>query len=113
MSGASLLFAILVAETPATATEGNPYLLQARLLYERVEPAVCLKRLEEATHWDNTREVQLEIELFGGLCAYFVGNEKVAAERFEVALRLRLEAELPSLAPAPRSRHCSTGSAPA
>ncbi len=95
MSGASLLFAILVAEPQAPATEGNPYLLQARLLYERLEPAACLKRLEQATHWDNTREEQLEIELFGGLCAYFVGNEKAAAERFELALRLRPEAKLP------------------
>ena len=95
MSAASLLFAILAAEPQAPAAEGNPYLLQARLLYERLEPAACLKRLEQATHWDNTREEQVEIELFGGLCAYFVGDEKTAAERFELALRLRPEAKLP------------------
>lgn len=94
---ASLLLAALCAEpgAPGAAPEANPYLLQARALYRRLEPQACLAQLDRAIRWKSTPTECVDIEVLAGLCSFFSGNERAAAERFELALRMSPAATLP------------------
>lgn len=94
---AALLLATLCAESsvPVATPEVNPYLAQARALYERLEPQACLSQLDRASRWKNTPAECVDIELLAGLCSFFSGNEQAAADRFELALRRSLDAKLP------------------
>lgn len=94
---ASLLLAALSAEpSPAgAAAEVNPYLAQARSLYQRLEPQACLYQLDRASRWKSTPSECVDIELLAGLCSFFSGNELAASDRFELALRLNPGAQLP------------------
>ena len=91
-----LLAALSAGPRAGAAAAGNPYLAQARALYERLEPKACLQRLEQASRWNNSSAEELvEIEIVAGLCTFFLGSEQAAAERFELALRLSSDARLP------------------
>jgi hypothetical protein len=94
---AALLLATLCGESsvPVATPEVNPYLAQARALYERLEPQACLSQLDRASRWKSTPAECVDIELLAGLCSFFSGNEQAAADRFELALRRSLDAKLP------------------
>jgi hypothetical protein len=94
---AALLLATLCGESsvPIATPEANPYLTQARALYERLEPQACLSQLDRASRWKSTPAECVDIELLAGLCSFFSGNEQAAADRFELALRRSLDAKLP------------------
>lgn len=94
---AALLLATLCGESsvPVATPEANPYLAQARALYEQLEPQACLSQLDRASRWKSTPAECVDIELLAGLCSFFSGKEQAAADRFELALRRSLDAKLP------------------
>ncbi len=85
---------VLLAAAPDTA---NPFVTQAKALYQKLEFEKCLKRLEQAGRWENTKHQLAEIELYAGLCVLGLGNEREAVERLEMALKLDRGIELPAL----------------
>jgi hypothetical protein len=75
----------------------NPYLDQARLLYESTEYEKCVQRTDQASRWENSPAELVQIEIYAGLCQFLMGKTRDAIERFEVALRLDPSAQLPEL----------------
>jgi hypothetical protein len=87
----SVVLALLVAATP------NPYLAQAKVLHQGLEFEKCLKRLEQASRWDSTAQELAEIELYSGLCQFGLGNDREAAEHFQMGLKVDAKLALPPL----------------
>jgi hypothetical protein len=85
---ASLFAFLLLLPTIAWAGNPNPYIGQAKRLYDRLEFEKCLHRIEQAGQWQNTPAEQAQIELYAGLCGLGLGNEQEALEHFEMALKL-------------------------
>lgn len=81
----------------ASPEPANPFVAQAKGLYQKLEFEKCLKRLDQAGRWDNSKRELAEIELYAGLCLLGLGNEKEAVERLEMALKLDRQVELPPL----------------
>jgi hypothetical protein len=84
----SLLAFLLVLPTVGWAGSPNPYIGQAKRLYDHLEFEKCLHRIEQAGHWQNSPVDQAQIELYAGLCGLGLGNEQEALEHFEMALKL-------------------------
>ncbi len=81
---------------PAPVKGPNPYLSQAKELYERLDFEKCLKRLAQAPQWKSDAAELLEIELVAGMCHYNLNQRPDAEERFRLALRMNPDAELPT-----------------
>ncbi|MBK7862329.1 MAG: hypothetical protein IPJ65_27720 [Archangiaceae bacterium] len=81
------------AETP------NPFLAQAKELYEQLDFEKCMQRIKQASQWkgSNVRELR-DVELYGALCSLNLGQRAEAAERFKLALRIDEDLELPEFA---------------
>jgi tetratricopeptide (TPR) repeat protein len=78
------------------AAPGNPFLAQARELYQSLDFERCVARLEQAsTQWQSTKDELRDVELYGGLCHLSLGHRKEAAEHFRTALRIDEAADLP------------------
>jgi hypothetical protein len=93
----SALIAMLLL-APVADDAPNPYLVQARELFEQLDYEKCLVRIKQAQGWKTTSTVDLrDIELYGGLCALNLGNRDEAVERFKLALRIDPNANLPEL----------------
>jgi hypothetical protein len=91
------LIALLLL-APVADDAPNPYLVQARELYEQLDFEKCLMRVKQAQGWKTTSTVDLrDVELYGGLCALNLGNRDEAVERFKLALRIDPNANLPEL----------------
>jgi len=80
---------------PATPQGPNPFLAQAKELYQKLEFEKCLQRLGQAPQWRSSPTELLEIELFAGMCSYNLNQLPQAEERFRLALRISPAAELP------------------
>jgi hypothetical protein len=79
------------------AAGGNPFLSQAKLLHQGLDFEKCIKRLEQASRWDNSPAQLAEIELYSGLCTFGLGDSRSASEHFELALKLQPDLTLPPL----------------
>ena len=86
------MFAVLLI---ALAAQPNPWLTQAKLYQQSGDYKQCLKRLEQARNWESSREEQVEIALYGGLCAAALLKTKDAEAEFKRALALDPSAKLP------------------
>jgi hypothetical protein len=74
----------------------NPFLAQAKELYEGLDFEKCVARLEQATsQWQSSKGELREIELYSGLCQFNLGKPKAAAEHFRTALRIDEATDLP------------------
>lgn len=81
------------AETP------NPFLAQAKELYEALDFEKCMQRIKQASAWKGSSVRDLrDVELYGALCALNLGQRAEAAERFKLALRIDEDVELPEFA---------------
>ena len=81
---------------PETA---NPFLAQAKELYEALDYEKCMQRIKQANAWKGSSTQDLrDVELYGGLCALNLGQRAEAAERFKLALRIDEDLELPEFA---------------
>ncbi len=85
----------LPSGVPAAVKGPNPYLSQAKELYERLDFEKCLKRLGQAPQWKSDSAELIEIELYAGMCSYNLNERGDAEERFRLALRMNADAELP------------------
>lgn len=85
----------LPSGVPAPVKGPNPYLSQAKELYEKLDFEKCLKRLAQAPQWKSDAAELLEIELVAGMCHYNLNQRVDAEERFRLALRMSPDAELP------------------
>ena len=72
----------------------NPYLVQAKSFYKRVDYESCLKRIEQAVRWTNTPAQLVEIEIYWGLCQ-FEESPETAKQHFALALQLNPSVQLP------------------
>jgi tetratricopeptide (TPR) repeat protein len=80
----------LAASTP------NPYLAEAKTLYGALDFERCLERLDQASKkWTSTPKELFEIEVYGGLAHFNLGQVKQATEHFRVAQRIDPAGELP------------------
>jgi hypothetical protein len=79
------------------AAQPNPYLAQAKVLHQGLDYEKCLRRLEQATRWENSHTELAEIELYSGLCAFGVGKVNDAREHFDLALKIEPDLKLPPL----------------
>ncbi|MDP3233002.1 MAG: hypothetical protein Q8S33_20760 [Myxococcales bacterium] len=74
----------------------NPFLSQAKELYEGLDFEKCVARLEQATsQWQSTKDELRDIEVYSGLCQFNLGKQKTAVEHFRTALRIDETADLP------------------
>ena len=80
---------------PAPVAGKNPFLRQAKELYEKLDFEKCLQRLQQAPQWKSAPAELLEIELYAGMCHYNLNQRPDAEERFRLALRINPDAELP------------------
>lgn len=89
------LAALAADKVPEPPSGPNPFVVQAKDLYSKLEFEKCLKRIAQAQQWRSTPKELLEIELFAGLCHFNLGQKPDAEERFKTALRIDPSAELP------------------
>lgn len=90
------LAATLAALALAAAPEGtNPFVAQARELYQKLEFEKCLARLAQASQLRSNPKDLVDLELYAGLCHYGLGHREDAEERFKLALRIDGDLELP------------------
>jgi len=76
--------------------QANPFLAQAKELYESLDFEKCVSRLEQATsQWQSSKDELREIEVYSGLCQFNLGKTKTAAEHFRTALRIDEATDLP------------------
>lgn len=91
-----LLSSLLVSLAQTPSAEGtNPYLAQAKAHYFSLQYDRCSQRLAQASQWRSGRAELTEIELFAGLCAFYLHRESEAADHFRLALQLDPSVRLP------------------
>lgn len=74
----------------------NPFLAEAKTLYESLDFERCLARLDQASKkWTSTPKELFEIEVYSGLARFNLGQEPQAREHFRVAQRIDPAGELP------------------
>ncbi|MDX2014093.1 MAG: tetratricopeptide repeat protein [Myxococcaceae bacterium] len=79
------------------AQPANPYLDAARAAQRAFDFPKCLKSADLAARLETTPARKAEVELLWGLCAFELGRRAEALERFELALRLDPEVQLPTV----------------
>lgn len=89
------LTALAADKVPEPPSGPNPFVVQAKDLYSKLEFEKCLKRIAQAQQWRSSPRELLEIELYAGLCHFNLGQKPDAEERFKTALRIDPTAELP------------------
>src|SRR5258708_3032487 len=90
---------LVLSAPPFDPEPVNPYLTQARDLYEQLDFEKCLVRVRQASQWKNSSAQDLrDVELVGALCALNIGSRGEASERFKQALRIDPNVELPEFA---------------
>jgi hypothetical protein len=93
------LVLMLLAAPPFDPETPNPFLVEARDLYEQLDFEKCLVRVRQASQWKNSSTQDLrDVEIVGGLCALNIGARTEASERFRQALRIDPNVELPEFA---------------
>jgi hypothetical protein len=94
-----LLLSLTLAGPLPDPETPNPFLIQAKELYEALDFEKCMQRIKQAAAWKGSSVRDLrDVELFGGLCALNLGQRAEAAERFKLALRIDEDLELPEFA---------------
>jgi len=89
--------ALAASPQAATAQGPNPYLAQARVLYQGLEYEAAVAKLVKAKTWKSTKPDQVDIAVYLGLCHFQLGDEPAARQAFGDALKLDPAAELPPL----------------
>src|SRR3989442_2358482 len=79
---------LLALPSLALADEANPYLNQAKTFQQGLDFEKCLKRLEQAARWSNSKAQLAQIELYSGLCELGLGHDTEALDHFELGLAL-------------------------
>lgn len=81
----------------ADAKHPNPFLSQAKVFATQGEGDKCLKRLIQAEQkWKyNDKRDRAEIEMYGGICGYLVGETQAAEVSFKNAVKIDPKIELP------------------
>jgi len=82
---------------PPDGESPNPYLLQARELFEQLDFERCLVRLKQASQWKSNTQDLRDIEVYAGLCALNLNARSEAEEHFKLALRIDPNCTLPEL----------------
>jgi len=78
------------------AAAPNPYLAEAKSLYDALDFERCLARLELASKkWTSTPKELFEIEVYSGLARLNLGQGKKATRHFRLAQRIDPAGELP------------------
>jgi len=92
-----LAAALFASAALADAKHQNPFLSQAKVFATQGEGDKCLKRLIQAEQkWKfNDKKDRAEIELFGGICGYLVGETQAAEVSFKNAVKIDPKIELP------------------
>lgn len=78
------------------ASQPNPFLAEARVLFQAQDYAKCLRRIEQAVAWQSSVDEEAEVSLYRGLCRFGSGDEAAAAGDFEHALRISSKVTLPA-----------------
>jgi len=92
----SLVLSLALAGPLFDSEPPNPYVLQAKELYEQLDFEKCMQRIKQASAWKGSSvKDQRDVELYGALCAFNLGQRAEAAERFKLALRIDEDLELP------------------
>lgn len=86
---------ISYALTLTLAAQPNPFLAEAKTLYQDLDFERCVSRLAQASAWQSTKDELRDIELYLGLCEFNLGRTKKAAQHFRTALRIDETAGLP------------------
>jgi hypothetical protein len=74
----------------------NPFLNEAKELYQAAEFEKCVVRLTQASkQWQSTKEELRDIEVYAGLCQFNLGRRRAAAQHFRTSLRIDENSELP------------------
>lgn len=92
-----LLGVVVPAVASADAKHPNPFLSQAKVFATQGEGDKCLKRLLQAEQkWKyNDKKDRAEIELYGGICGYLIGETQAAEVSFKNAVKIYPKIELP------------------
>lgn len=85
----------LFACSALAAAKPNPYLTQAKVFYQGLEYEKCLTRLDQATKGASAPAEEADVQLYFGLCNFNIGNLDEAKRRFDLALALDPNLELP------------------
>ncbi|MBX7102030.1 MAG: hypothetical protein K1X89_30225, partial [Myxococcaceae bacterium] len=75
----------------------NPHLRAAKIFYDEFQFSRCVQQLAQAGAAPATEVELVEIEVYGGLCRYSLGDFKGADEHFRLALKLDPRAALPPM----------------
>jgi hypothetical protein len=78
-----LIFAVANADAPIPE---NPYLTQAKLLYQSAEFEKCLQKIDQARRLRDPGKDLADVELYEGLCHFNLDREAEARSHFEKAL---------------------------
>lgn len=96
--GLAVMLAITTSPAAwADAKHPNPFLSQAKVFASQGEGDKCLKRLiqaEQKWKWNDKKD-RAEIELYGGICGYLIGETQAAEVSFKNALKVDPKIELP------------------
>ena len=86
---------MIVLALIALTAQPNPYLVQAKLFQQSGDYRQCIKRIEQAQKWESSREEQLDLAIYGGLCDFALLKTKEAELEFKLALTIDPTAKLP------------------
>jgi hypothetical protein len=97
MRPALFAMAFVAASAWADAKHPNPFLSQAKAFFASQDGEKCLKRLLQADQkWKhNDKKDRAEIELYGGLCGYLIGETQAAEVSFKNAIKIDPKLNLP------------------
>ncbi len=95
----SLVLSLALAGPLPDPETPNPFVIQAKELYEQLDFEKCMQRIKQASGWKGSSVRDLrDVELYGALCSFNLGQRAEAAERFKLALRIDEDLELPEFA---------------
>lgn len=78
------------------SAQPNPFLAQAKELYQTLDFEKCVARLGQAsTQWQSSKDELRDIEIYSGLCHFNLGHSREASEHFRTALRIDEATDLP------------------
>jgi hypothetical protein len=88
--------ALALCAALAARAEDPPLLTEAKVSYRALDYEGCVAKLKRAARLPLSRDEEVSVALYEGLCQFYIGKPSAAQDAFERALALDSHAQLPA-----------------